>query len=106
MLRGHAERLRKTENGLPLGTTGAIQYHRHRWLTNPHGVRKLSLRQALGFHQLAEPLGKAKGTSIFLPGPPRPRKASLFEMDGYGTIHWGRFGFDGEGASSGEGSSA
>ncbi len=60
MLRGYAERLRKTSNGLPLWATGAIQYHRHGWLTNPHGVRKLSLRQALGFHQLAEPLGEIR----------------------------------------------
>src|SRR6266852_8590880 len=60
MLRGYAERLRKTQNGLPLRTTGAIQYHRHGWLTNPHRVRKLSLRQPFGFHQLAEPLGEIR----------------------------------------------
>ena len=60
MLQGYAERLRKTSNGLPLWTTEAIQYHRHGRLTNPHGVRKLSLRQALGFHQLAEPLGEIR----------------------------------------------
>jgi len=66
MLRGYAERLRKTENGLPLWTTAAIQDHRHGRLTNAHGVRKLSLRQALGFHQLPEPLGEFRFLLIHL----------------------------------------